>query len=646
MGAQSIAPSPEEPATELPSFEVTATHFGLPITTVPVAAEILGAEQLHAFAAVTLPEALTQVPGVTVRNGTIDLRGQGESAGKRVLVLVDGRRVNRPDLGGINWSQLPADQIARVEVLKGGQSVIYGDQAIGGVIKITTARSFQPGGTFSVLAGSDQLLQLRASAHFPLTTDDFIRIGLSKMETDGYRERSATEAFSAQMAWRRENAWGGAWSTQLQWVETETQLPGPLYSTDFPENPRTSTIGGQSSREQDRILDSEWTHDDFFGGVFTLPLNVQKQNVAWNLPGAWGDNELLTLQLRPRFTREFGLLTLTAGLDGIRDRFDFTGYDDRERTEVVSEASITRKSAAAYGHFTWEPEPAWRFSWGGRFESWDLTARNATDDWRDPDPSLIPQYDEKKTDTGAAATLGVVWRPRSDFRAWLRYDHVYRFPATDELASYQNYALAEPFNRALGAESGDTVELGLGWQAGLWYLQGSVFAQRLDDEIQYDPNAFLNRNLPGSDRLGGECSLERRGEFWNLRLSWTQLEAEIREGIFEGMRPALVPRRQARASATWKPLAWLHGTVAVRYFGRQFEGNYLALVEAGLPNPNPYIPPHAVTDASVWIRLGEHWSLRAVLENAFDRNYASLKFQGGWYPEPGCSGRVQVTAHF
>ena len=52
----------------------------------------------------------------------IHLRGFGEGSGSRVLVLVDGLRLNRPDMGGINWLQVPLSAVERVEVLRGGPS--------------------------------------------------------------------------------------------------------------------------------------------------------------------------------------------------------------------------------------------------------------------------------------------------------------------------------------------------------------------------------------------------------------------------------------------------------------------------------------------------------------------------------------------
>jgi iron complex outermembrane receptor protein len=64
--------------------------------------------------------------------------------------LVDGRRVNEIDLSGVDWTQIPLDQIERIEIVRGSGSVLYGDNAYGGVVNIITKSPEKP---FSLQAG-------------------------------------------------------------------------------------------------------------------------------------------------------------------------------------------------------------------------------------------------------------------------------------------------------------------------------------------------------------------------------------------------------------------------------------------------------------------------------------------------------------
>jgi iron complex outermembrane receptor protein len=73
------------------------------------------------------------------RSYRVDLRGFGETAQSNTLVLVDGRRINQADLSGTDWTLIPLDRVKRVEIIRGARgSVLYGDNASGGVINIIT----------------------------------------------------------------------------------------------------------------------------------------------------------------------------------------------------------------------------------------------------------------------------------------------------------------------------------------------------------------------------------------------------------------------------------------------------------------------------------------------------------------------------
>ena len=74
----------------------------------------------------------------------MDIRGFGETGPLNTLVLVDGRRVNEIDLSGVDWTQIPLDQVERIEIVRGSGSVLYGDNAVGGVINIITKKPEKP----------------------------------------------------------------------------------------------------------------------------------------------------------------------------------------------------------------------------------------------------------------------------------------------------------------------------------------------------------------------------------------------------------------------------------------------------------------------------------------------------------------------
>ncbi|MCK5552537.1 MAG: TonB-dependent receptor, partial [Deltaproteobacteria bacterium] len=124
---------------------VTATRYEEEISTVPANVTVIDEEDIENSNAKNVPDLLSTEEGIVVRdllgNGKtaqVDLRGYGETAPYNTLVLVDGRRVNEIDLSGVDWTQIPLEQIERIEIVRGTGTVLYGDNASGGVINIIT----------------------------------------------------------------------------------------------------------------------------------------------------------------------------------------------------------------------------------------------------------------------------------------------------------------------------------------------------------------------------------------------------------------------------------------------------------------------------------------------------------------------------
>ena len=61
---------------------------------------------------------------------TVDMRGFGAAAGQNTLILLDGRRLNDIDLSAVDWSALPLSAIERIEIVRGGSSVLHGSGAV------------------------------------------------------------------------------------------------------------------------------------------------------------------------------------------------------------------------------------------------------------------------------------------------------------------------------------------------------------------------------------------------------------------------------------------------------------------------------------------------------------------------------------
>ncbi len=168
-GASALALAPAafaETSTLLPETVVSASREPLAGTRVGSAATVVTSTEIETRQTPTAVDILREVPGIAVGRtgsfgGQVDVRIRGAES-NHTLVLIDGIKVNDPSLGqSFDFSQLPAADIERIEVLRGPQSSIYGSESIGGVVNIITKRGrkgleasgFTEAGSFRTLAG-------------------------------------------------------------------------------------------------------------------------------------------------------------------------------------------------------------------------------------------------------------------------------------------------------------------------------------------------------------------------------------------------------------------------------------------------------------------------------------------------------------
>lgn len=142
--AASLYAQQQPPDTfRLSDIVVTATRLPASRDAVPAAVTVLQGEDLRVRGVRFVADALRAVPGVAIaRNGSTGaitsafIRG-GEA--DYVQVLIDGVQVNEPG-GAYDFGQLTTDNIERIEIVRGPAGVLYGSDAVTGVVQIFTRR--------------------------------------------------------------------------------------------------------------------------------------------------------------------------------------------------------------------------------------------------------------------------------------------------------------------------------------------------------------------------------------------------------------------------------------------------------------------------------------------------------------------------
>lgn len=149
MAQTGPAPPAEGPgglaAPTVDTVVVVANRTPEPLQTVGQSVTVITLPEIRSTQSVVVSDLLARTPGVSFsRNG-----GPGEATSLRIrgaesdqtVVLIDGVKLNDPAStgGGYNFADLIVGDVARIEVLRGPQSTLYGSQAIGGVVDIITA---------------------------------------------------------------------------------------------------------------------------------------------------------------------------------------------------------------------------------------------------------------------------------------------------------------------------------------------------------------------------------------------------------------------------------------------------------------------------------------------------------------------------
>lgn len=120
---------------------VTAGKYEQKKSDLPISTEIIYGSSLIERNFRNLELAMRFVPGVTMTEDQISIRGSSgysRGAGARALVTIDGLPFYTGDTGEIVWEMIPTTEIQRVEIIKGAASSLYGSSAIGGVVNAIT----------------------------------------------------------------------------------------------------------------------------------------------------------------------------------------------------------------------------------------------------------------------------------------------------------------------------------------------------------------------------------------------------------------------------------------------------------------------------------------------------------------------------
>src|SRR6056297_3168687 len=347
---------------------VTAARTEESELSTPAHITVIAAEEIRESGEQSLVGILDKLAGINFtsysgpQQAQIDMRGFGENSHGRVLVMVDGRRLNSQDMSGIQWLSIPLESIERVEVVHGSNSVMYGNHAVGGVVNIITNESKEPVEFASNVAiGAYNSDQSRKG----LFSSQRIRYGANQSATDGsvtfahstnegHRERTESRSVNTLLngGWditeilRAEADFGYQWNTY--------QMPGALTEEQYESNPSQATNDADEAEEHDlsTFFSIEWF--PFYNTEVSLDGGYRYQAAAYDTPSDWTphytDRVYHTFEASPKVVVEgydnFIPWRIISGFDFYQSNQKIVEFSDKDRT---SKNFTSKLSLASYG---------------------------------------------------------------------------------------------------------------------------------------------------------------------------------------------------------------------------------------------------------------------------------------------------------
>lgn len=568
-------------AQDLPD-EITVSAMRAPtlISQTGSSVSLITAEDIAARQYAYLSDALRDAAGVAIaRNGGVggvsSARIRGAASGQ-TLVVIDGVVVNDPAApqGGFNFANLDAADIDRVEILRGPQSLLYGADAIGGVIAITTKRhgagGFIEGGSFGTVRANAALAFENAGSFGRLSITGARTDGISRADGGAERDGFRTLAGSALAGVTFSDHWRGEVTIRASTSQADIDgFPAPdftLADTTEIENTKDFLIAG-------RLLQSF----DGFDGALSISYNVidrENRDAGVSIFTAKGDRLTADYLAAIRLEKRWRLI---AGAEAEKSTADVSGVDERV------------EAGAVFALVEFQPTEAVTLSAGGR-------------------------RDEFSNFKGATtARLAGVWNALPGLNLRASWGEGFRAPTLFELNFDQFGIVPNPDLRPERARGFDVgIEKSFGDET-QHRLAAMFFQTRVRDQIAFDSPASGYFNIAEARSRGVEVEgrvTVRPGLSLDLTYSYT-------DAINAGTGLALLrqPKHKGAIIASYQPTQRFSVSASGIFNGR----------ESDVPAPNNGF---IRLDLRAAYALSEKLEIYGRVENVTDTDYQDISGYG------------------
>ena len=650
-----ICAAEEEEYTELAPIVVSLSRFETGTQGATGTFSVISNEEIEETVGDSVLDVLRKEEGININEyygtglkGFVDLRGFGETAPMNTLVLIDGRRANSVDISGVDWFQIPKESVERIEILRGGGSVLYGDNAAGGVINIITKKAKEPFSVkFEQIQGSYGYLSTN------LQTELFQKgcrlfINAKKHNTTGYRQNSFIDGIDLTGSLGYEITDIFRVDIDAHHNEVEFGLPGALYESDLDGDVHCRI----DSKYPNNRVDQEDRHfrvqpelkltDDI---TITTGFGFREREYDTDFTSSAADTGRVTIKtynITPRVMFEF------EKKHKIITGFDFYKHDNESDSysvtggKLTSAADTDKKTRAYYVQLESNPVKDLFLSSGYRYEE-------ATYDFNYNDfNGWYTNVDETRKLKANAINAGVSCNFFGENKIYVNFNKSFRLPATDEFLIYDwsTFPTGRNTNIGIGAQKGFDYDIGVN----LAYqdkadLDFNVFWMDIEKEIYLDPYTYVNQNYNEDTRRTGVETQLNISLIENLEAyaNYTYTKAKFRGGDFSGNEIPGVPEHFFGVG--------IDASVGIFSFNVDFRGTGKKRFVSDQRNLNGYVGSYVVTD------IGCNFEYKGVeifgqVNNIFNKEYSEYGARSimydvkGYYPSPELNYVVGASYRF
>lgn len=581
-----IPPKADEIIVDGTRLEQSAVDSGTSIT-------IVSRTDIVARGATFVADALGGVAGASINQtgaygGFTSVRLRGAATGQ-TLTLIDGVPVGdaAAPSGGYDFATLGVDLVDRVEVLRGPQSVLWGSEAIGGVINIVSARpadgaafrGLLEAGSFGTARANAQLSAASSRGYVLAGVSGFTSDGISKAdERDGNAEADGVSVHAGHLSARADFSNGAAISATWRGSQSVTAFDGfppPAFAlADTDEETEAEEHSG-AVRLFIPQADGRVMHEISSG--FS---SISRDNFDGNVPTFASDGQR-------RFVRYLGRAQFSPTLE-------VAGGLEQLESEA-NDVARAQKGAFALINLT---HGRGSLELGTRLDDHDAFGRVQT--------------------SKVAAAFDLT----SSLRLRAHWGEGFRAPSIFELTSTFG---ALPPNATLDPEEAVGQDIGLAWTSGGYPVSASIvwFEQHVTNQVDFSFETFRYENIAEANSVGVEVSAAwQPSQRTDIGLTYTNLEAK--DG--DGNDLARIPSHRAEVALGFAPTPKVAFDGFVTY--NSAEQDAFGAVDA-----------FTRVDLRVQYRPTERYRLFARLDNALDTDYQDVF----GYGTPGRSAFVGVA---